>query len=124
MSKSHGCLPGPNGFFICTQINIASTPDGDGLHKHSFLFASFDIANHIDPGSNLQIVALHALQDMDNLDIGDFCGTGCGVVVFELKGRCWDHIVVNTAVISISSQDTMGARTSPESGPLSLVPLP
>lgn len=111
--KSSSRLPDRNSFLVGTQIYVASAPDGDGLYEHSTLSASFDIADYIDPGSNLQIRALHALQYMNNVDIGDFYGAGCGVIVLELEGRCWHHIFVNTTAISFSSPRYHGRSYQP-----------
>lgn len=101
LTISSCCLFVFDSFLVGAQIDIASTPDGNGLHKQTVLFAALHVANNVDPGTNFQFMNLDAFQDMGDVDICCFCDADYGVVVLQSKGCCRDHIFINTGTIQL-----------------------
>jgi hypothetical protein len=115
---SHSFLAHLNGFLIRLEVDVASVPHGDGLHKDALFLSAFDIPDDVEPRSHVYVELLYPLQYMFDIDIRDYGRTNYRVVVLEPQCRGFGDVLIDTAIQSVSTAPMASApSTSPESGP-------
>jgi hypothetical protein len=80
---------------IRLQVDITGIPDCHGLHKHTLLLSLLDVSDHVNPCTNVELMALDSLQHMFDIDICDNWWARSGAVVLEAQSRCLDDVLVN-----------------------------
>jgi hypothetical protein len=68
---SCGLFPLLDCLLIHLQVDIASIPDSHSLHEHTLLLALLNIADHVEPSTHVEFMALDPLKNMYNVDICD-----------------------------------------------------
>lgn len=107
-----------NGFNISVQVDVACIPDSDGLYKDARLLSPLDIAKYIDPRANIDLIVLHCLEKMFNIDVDYLVPARRRISMFKSQDGGLDNVVIDAAqesnlcsgrtFLQISQENKMG----------------
>ena len=93
-------------FLVRYQVNIAGVPDGNRLDEYALLRRALDVADHIQPCTNIHLMLLNPLEHVMNVDICDRRRTRNRIVVLEAQSRRLHNVLIDTWPRSVSANAT------------------
>lgn len=96
-APSSSSLSLSDGLKISIGVDVSSIPDRDGLYKDALLLPRLDIAQHVDPSANIDVIVLHVLENVFNVDI-DYLGlTGSRIPMLKPQDGRLDNVLIDAA---------------------------